>query len=124
VCGLPDVDPGVVHQDVESTEMRDGFGEHRVDRRLDGDVDAQRDRLGAERLQLACGSARLLRVACGNDDASAGTRKAARHAQSDSAVAAGNDGDLALQIEGRHGRHRYSLPWFTVIGDSLFAARP
>ncbi len=123
--GLADVDPRVVDEDVEPPAPRDGFADHRVDRLLVRHVDADGDRLGAERPELGHRGGRFLRVARGDDDACAGPGQTAGHAQSDTAVAARDDGDLAVQVERRRaGRHRYCLPWFTPIGESLLPARP
>ena len=96
---LADVDPRVVDQNVQPAAPCDRFTDHRVDRFLVGHVHADGEGIGAERLELANRRTRLLRVARRDDDACPGLGETAGHAQSDPAIAAGDDGDPAAQVE-------------------------
>src|SRR5690606_5707399 len=95
-------DSGVVDEDVESPECVDRARDERAAVVLAGDVDLDADRTGAERGELGHRGLVLARVAAGDDDAGAGTREPARHAQADPAVAAGDDRHAAGQIEWIH----------------------
>ena len=73
--------------------------DHAVDRGLVGDVGRDRDRADAALCELCDRRLRLLLVAADDRDIGAGIGKAARHAEPDAAIAAGDDGDLAFQVE-------------------------
>ena len=77
-----------------------------VDRRLVGDVGNHRDRPDAARGKLGSGRLRLGLVAPDHGDVGAGIGESAGDAKPDSAIAAGDDGNLALEVEqvSRHGR--------------------
>ena len=45
------------------------------------------------------GSLALCGVACSDDDAGASLRQALRHAEADAAIAAGDDGNAAFEVE-------------------------
>ena len=57
------------------------------------------DRLGAALLELGDRGGRLGLVASDDRDRGAGFRQAPGHAEPDAAIAAGDDGDLAAEIE-------------------------
>ena len=73
--------------------------DHGGDRRLVGDVGGDRDRLDAARPELGGRGVRLRFVAPDHRDVGAGFRQPARHAEPDAAIAAGDDGHLAGEIE-------------------------
>ena len=99
---LADVGAGVVDQDVEPAELLDALLHQRLAGVRAGDVDRDRERLGAEALELADRGLALVLVAAGDHHGRAGRREAARHAEPDAAIAAGDDRDPARQIEQFH----------------------
>ena len=76
--------------------------DHAADGVLVGDVGRNRDRAHAARGEFGDRGLRLVLIAADHRDVGAGVRKAARHAEPDAAIAAGDDGDLALQIKRFH----------------------
>ena len=74
--------------------------DHGGDRGLVGDVGGDRDRLGAALLKLRDRLRRLGLVAAHHRDRRAGFRQSPGHAEPDAAIAAGDDGYLAGEIEG------------------------
>jgi hypothetical protein len=88
---------------VDPAELGDGAGERLLDRLLVGDVAAQRQHALAMALELLS-RRRVLRLV-GAPDAEVGAARRQRlgHAEADAAVAAGDEGDLAAQVEQRRG---------------------
>ena len=113
VRGLADVDAGIVDEDVDPAELAADALDHARDRGLVGDVGGDRDRLDAAPRELGDRRVRFLLVAPDDRDAGAGVRQPARHAEPDAAIAAGDDRDLAFEIE-------YS--GFIVVFSSLLVA--
>src|SRR5262249_29001242 len=73
--------------------------DHARDGLLEGDVGRDRDGPPAARGKLGSRRLRLLLVAADDRDIGARAGKAARHAETDAAIAAGDDRHLALEIE-------------------------
>ena len=101
---LADVHAGVVDQDVEPAEALTVVWTSARHGRLASDVDRDRDRLGAERLELLDRRRVLGGVPPGHHDRGAGLGHAPRHAEADAAVAAGDDRHPARKIEKLHAR--------------------
>jgi hypothetical protein len=98
---LPPQRAGVVHEDVDAAELLLGPGDHRVDVLDVADIDAEREHLPAERLDLArdavdrSGQARLLGLALGRDHhAGALAREGEGHDPADATAGSGDDRDL------------------------------
>ena len=119
---LADVDAGVVDQDIDAAEFAFGALDHGGDRGLVGDVGDDRDGFAAALLQLRDRGIRLRRVAPDDGDRSTGLRQPARHAQADAAIAAGDDGNAAGEIEGGgcHGRCPFLVMPGLVPGIHVF----
>ena len=96
---LADVDAGVVDEDVDAAEIAGDALGHGGDGGLVGDVGGDGDRLGAASRQLGDRGVRLRLVAADDRDRGAGFGQSAGHAEPDAAIAAGDDGDLAAEIE-------------------------
>ena len=96
-------DAGIVDQDVEAAEAFGGFFAERPARRLVLHVGFDRDRAAAVRLdpphRIGIGFGRASR----HDHGGSSACERARNAKADAAVAAGNDGDAAGEIELIHG---------------------
>ena len=73
--------------------------DHGGDGGLVGDVGGHGDRPDAALPELGDRRARLRFIASDDGDSGAGFRKPARHAEADAAIAAGDDRDLATEIE-------------------------
>ena len=104
---LADVDAGVVDEDVEAAELG-----HRVSTILRHCASSTTSTVTHGRLDAELGQFRrrrfaLGRVAAGDGDGRARTGKAARHAKPDAAIAAGDEGDAAREIEEVHRVLRY-----------------
>jgi hypothetical protein len=97
---LADVDAGVVDQNIDAAEFGFRALHHGRDRGLVGDVGDDRDCLGAALLEFGDRRVRFRRVASDDRDHSTGFRQPARHAEPNAAIAAGNDGDAAGEVEG------------------------
>ena len=97
---LADIDAGIVDEDVDPAELAGDAAGHGGDRFLVGDVGRDRDRRGAALLELRDRFRRLGLVAAHHRDRRAGLRKPLGHAEPDAAIAAGDDGYLAGEIEG------------------------
>ena len=96
---LADVDAGVVDEDVDAAELAADARGHGIDGGLVGDVGDHGDRLGAAAFELGDRGERFCFVAPDDRDRGAGFRQSAGHAEPDAAIAAGDDGDLAAEIE-------------------------
>jgi hypothetical protein len=96
---LAHVHAGVVDEDVEPAEPFCRFIDHRAARCFVGQVCFQGERLAAERLD---GLRVLGLVPSRNRDHGPGLRQALGHAQTDAAVAAGDERGLAVEIEEVH----------------------
>src|SRR6185503_18689022 len=83
------------------------------DRGLVGDVGRNRNRRGAALLELRDRLCRLGLVAAHHRDRRAGLGKSLGHAEPDAAIAAGDDGYLAGEIEGSccHGCCPFFVGW-------------
>jgi hypothetical protein len=100
VRGLPDIDAGIIDEDIDAAELTLDPLDHAVDRRLVGDVGNHRNRPDAARGKLGSRRFRLGLVAT---DVGAG--EPAGNAKPDSAIAACNNRGLALEVEQvSHGR--------------------
>ena len=97
--GFADVDAGVVDEDIDPAEFAYRPLDHRGDGGFVGDVGNHRDRLGAALLKLGDRLVRLRFIAPDDGDRGACFRKPARHAEADAAIAAGDDGHLAGEVE-------------------------
>jgi len=95
---LADVDAGVVDEDVEPAVMLHRAGDQRLERGFALHVDLDRDAADLLRRRGA-----LLRVAARHYDLRAGGCQSARHAETDTAVAAGHYRYAAFQIKGLQG---------------------
>ncbi len=96
---LADIDAGIVDEDVDPAELAADALDHTGDGDLVGDVGDDGYRLDASVAQIGDRRIRLRLVASDDGDASACLRQAARHAEPDTAIAAGDDRDLAAEIE-------------------------
>ena len=97
---------GIVDEDVDAAELAPDALDHARDRHLVGDVGDDRDRLDAAPGKLGGGRLRFGFVASDDGDVRAGFRKTSGDAKPDTAIAAGNDGNLAFEVEqvSCHGR--------------------
>ena len=96
---LADVDAGVVDEDVDAAEFAVDALDHGGDGGLVGDIGGHGDRLGAALFELGDRGERFGLVASDDRDRGAGFRQSAGHAEPDAAIAAGDDGHLAAEIE-------------------------
>ena len=102
-------DGGVVHEDVDATEVLDRRGDHGGDVGFVGEVGRDSQSACAGRLDLAHGlverSGCSLRMVCGRPcrtrDAAAGLAQRHRRRRSYPTAGAGDDRDLALQVHSR-----------------------
>jgi hypothetical protein len=99
VRGFADVDAGIVDEDVDPAELAPDALDHRGHRRFVGDIGHDGYRPDAAASEIGDGRIRLGLVAADHGDVGAGIRQAARHAEPDATVAAGDDRDLAAEIE-------------------------
>ena len=97
---LAHIDAGVVDQDIDAAEFAFDAFDHGGDRGFVGDVGNDGDRFAAALLKLRDRGIRLRRVAPDDGDGSTCLRQPARHAQPNAAIAAGDDGDAAGEVEG------------------------
>ncbi len=93
------IDAGIVDQDVDAAEFAHGARDHVSDGRLVGDIARDGYRLDAALLQFSDRRDRLRFIASDDGDSGAGFRQPARHAKADAAIAAGDDGDFASEVE-------------------------
>src|SRR5262249_33249314 len=103
--GLSDIDAGIVDEDIDAAELALDLLDHASDRRLVRDVGDHRDRPDTACSKLGSRSFRLGRVAPHAPRVGAGAARPARNSGPDPAIAAGDDGGLAPEVEQpRHGR--------------------
>jgi len=103
---------GVVDQHVDGPQLARDPLEHGLQARRVGDVGADGDGAGL------CGRGlRGFGVARGDGNARAGLPERARQRQPNPAVAAGDDGDLAVQVEGVEDAHGWTIT-LTLSGSS------
>ena len=93
------VDAGIVDEDIDAAEIAGDALGHGGDCGLVGDVGGHGDRPSATSRQFGDRGGRFRLVAADDCDGSACLRKAAGHAEPDAAIAAGDDRDLAVEIE-------------------------
>ena len=106
---------GVVDQDVQLVLALAHLGGQPPALLLAGEVGGDGDDLPVRR-QLGDGGVAGLGLAGADVDARAGLQQAARHHQADAAGAAGDDGDLAGEVEQVHGYLRVRpLSGFTTL---------
>ena len=102
-------DAGVGEDGVDATHLRDcalhGFG----DGGFIGDIDLGGVDADAMLGQACGGGAVLLVIGAPDDDVGAGARHGIGHAEPDAAIAAGDEGNLARQVERRIGHGRVSI---------------
>jgi hypothetical protein len=96
---LADVDAGVVDEYVDSAECFDDAIDHIGNRVRVRDIGLKSPRLDIELLKRLRCLRRFFLVAPHHGDIRAGARKPPRHAEADSAVATGDEGNLSRQIE-------------------------
>jgi hypothetical protein len=96
---IADVDAGIVDKNIETSERFQRGFDHGRDGRLVGDIDIDGQRLGAEGFDVADGVIGFCLVPSGNDDACARAGQTPCHAEADAAIATGDDGDFAGEIE-------------------------
>jgi len=99
VRGFADVDAGVVDENVDPAELPPDALDHGGDRGLVGDISGDGYRFGAGLFEFSDRRGRLRFVAPDDCDAGAGFRQSPRHAKAYAAIAAGDDSDLAAEIE-------------------------
>src|SRR5438876_938168 len=99
VRGFADVDAGVVDENVDPAELPPDALDHGRDRGLVGDISGDRYRPGAALLELGDRGSRFRFVAPDDRNACAGIRQTPRHAKANAAIAAGDNGDFAAEIE-------------------------
>src|SRR5262249_46281929 len=101
-----DVDAGVVDEDIDAAELVRNALDHARDRRLVGDVGDHRNHPDTACGKLGSRCFRLGLIASDDGNIGAGIGESAGHAKPDSAIAARDDGNLALEVEQlcRHGR--------------------
>ena len=93
------LDAGIVDEDVDAAEFAGHARGHRCDRFLVGDVGRHGNRLGAALGEFGDRRLRLGLVAADDRDRRTGRRQTPGHAEPDAAIAAGDDGDLAAEVE-------------------------
>ena len=96
---LANGDAGIVDENVDAAEFAPDALDHGRHRSLVGDVGDDGDRLDAVLPKLGHGIVRLRLIARDDRNRGAGLGKPARHAKTDPAIAAGDDRDLAAEIE-------------------------
>ena len=97
--GFANIDAGIVDEDVDPAKLAADTLDHGRNRRLVGDIGDDGYRADASLAEIGDGCCRLRLVASDDGNVSAGVRQAACHAEPDAAVAAGDDRDLAAEIE-------------------------
>ena len=97
--GFTDVDAGIVDENVDPAELPPDALDHGVDRGLVGNISGDGYRRGAGPFELSDRRSRLRFVAPDDRNAGAGIRQSPRHAKANAAIAAGDDGDFAAEIE-------------------------
>jgi hypothetical protein len=97
---LADVDAGVVDEDIDAAEFGSRALDHRGDRSLVGDIGDDRNGPAAVLRKLRNRGIRFRRIAPDDSDRGTCLRQPARHAKSDAAIAASDDGDAAGEVEG------------------------
>ena len=97
--GFADVDAGVVDENVDPAELPPDALDHSGDRGLVGDISGDGYHFGAGLFELGDRRGRLCFVAPNDCDVGAGFRQSPRHAKAYAAIAAGDDSDLAAEIE-------------------------
>ncbi len=106
--GAVEADAGVVDEHVDGPELGRDRLEHRVDARGIGDVGGDRERAELARHRLGAGG-----VARGDRHARAGLAERPGERLPDTAIAAGDDGDLAVEperVQDRHGPGLSQVP--------------
>ena len=94
-----DVDAGVVDENVDPAEFAHRALDHGGDGGFVGDVGDHGDSLSPALPEVGDRLLRLFFIAPDDSDGGARVRKPTRHAEADSAIAAGDDGHLAAQVE-------------------------
>ncbi|MBB5051216.1 hypothetical protein HNQ36_001170 [Afipia massiliensis] len=117
---MADARSRIVDENVETTQLLQRGFDHVCDGYFVSHIDRDRQRLCAEHFDVTNSVFGFRLVAPGNDDACACTGKTAGHAEADAAIAAGDDGDLAGQIEGRC-LHVVSVAVFAARGDQIIS---
>ena len=97
--GLAHVAAGVVDQDVNLAERRSGCFRHVADAGLVADIERERERAAAEGFDLGLEGRQVGRIAAGDDQVGARAGEGAREILAEAAARAGDDGDLAGEIE-------------------------
>src|SRR5581483_5522349 len=96
---LADVDAGIVDEDVDAAEFARHASDHGIDRIPVGDVGGHGNRLDATGCEIGYRLLGFRRIAPDNGERCSSATEAAGHAQPDTAIAAGDDGDPAAEIE-------------------------
>jgi hypothetical protein len=99
VRGFANIDAGVVDENVDPAELAAGACDHVSDGGLVGDVSGDGDHLDAALSELGDRRVRLCFIASDDGNGGAGLGEPPRHAKPNAAIAAGDDGDLASEIE-------------------------
>ena len=116
--GLRPVDAGIVDQNVEAAEAGEGVA-HRV---RAGDVEHQRPRLAAARLDLAGDFVELARGPADEHQLGSGTRQAPARGAADAASGAGHQRGLAVEAKRAiRGFRRHRIPEAPRRGARLFS---
>ena len=96
---LADIDPGIVDEDIDPAKLLPHPLDHGIDRRLISDVGNHRDCLDAALPEIGDGIVRLRLIACDNCNIRSGIGEPARHAETDTAIAAGDDRYFVAEVE-------------------------
>jgi len=99
---LADRCPGIIDQDVEPAKARDRRFDHRPARALIGNIERGESTPGAECGEFGRRRFALLGVARRQHDCCTRCGKPLRHAETDPAIATGDDGDTSGKIEQCH----------------------
>ena len=97
--GLANVAAGIVDEDVNLAEGGFGLGRHALDALLVAHIKLERDSAAAERFDLGFECSQRLARAAGENKIGSGAGQCAREVLAKAAAGAGDDGDLAGEIE-------------------------
>src|SRR5215472_15570328 len=96
---LTDIDAGIVYENVKTAKSLDCGLHHRCTGIQVPDIECKSRGRGTAIAKLRRRVLGFCNIAAADHYAGTGLRETARHAKADSAIAASNDGDLALEIE-------------------------